>query len=470
MGTLLKVLGTTYDESTHAFTEYFLGFRSQDGLDIQDVIQDFGQLQHAEYQLNEVERERILEVRIVEALAHWIHYEAGILDEQVVRTSGDTDGNLAMFLKKCGEDRFHTSNSERWFAPIFDMTVHILGQEAACLGHMLCGLIEHYEFVSVAESPSTTIALMVQKLEELRAKVSTHLIQMNPYRSYDDSKTALWKFFQYYTVETDGSINMHDSVTHPQFVGSSFRVNLVNSSGCLLALLRKLEVLIDAPVGGTEITLAVDFEGVKLCRSGALCLLQMTCSDDPTLVYVLDICVLGALAFNLATPSGLSMKRLLERADVRKAWFDPRNDVDALYHQFCVKPDGIFDIQLAEVADRRRRGLQVQYVQGLTQCLTNCPTLLSDQKAFAERINALGKNIFEPSQGGDHQSFLQRPLNPILLVYAAQGSRYMLDLHHQFVGAIGSAWAQRVLDASKVRSEWYLSPLYVEPNAKAPDF
>ena len=30
--------------------------------------------------------------------------------------------------------------------------------------------------------------------------------------------------------------------------------------------------------------MAVDFEGVDLCRTGELCLVQMTCSDDPSLV------------------------------------------------------------------------------------------------------------------------------------------------------------------------------------------
>merc|ERR1719189_2693749 len=206
--------------------------------------------------------------------------------------------------------------------------------------------------------------------------------------SYDDSKNLLMMFFQYYTMEIHTqTFEVHETNEEPHFVESPFRVNLIDSFGCLMKLLCHLEDIVQAG----NAALAVDFEGVKLCRHGALCLVQMTCSDNPQLVYVLDIHVLGKRAFTMETPGRTSMKMLLEAQAVRKVWFDPRNDVDALYHQFGILPQGIFDLQLAEVADRRNRGLNVHYVQGLYKCLTLCPALEEEQKVFAERINLLGK-------------------------------------------------------------------------------
>ncbi|CAE7204132.1 HMCN1 [Symbiodinium natans] len=141
------------------------------------------------------------------------------------------------------------------------------------------------------------------------------------------------------------------------FQQSSFRIILIDSCGSLMSMLQHIET---AYYSNGNFTVAVDFEGVDLCRTGELCLLQITCSDDPTLVYVLDVHILGQKAFLLDTPRGMSMKTLLEdqrlgilerellpislQRRCMKLWFDPRNDVDAL---------NVFDLQLAEVAVRR---------------------------------------------------------------------------------------------------------------------
>merc|ERR1719326_508846 len=148
------------------------------------------------------------------------------------------------------------------------------------------------------------------------------------------------------------------------------------------------------------------------------------------------------------------MKNVLENNNIRKVWFDPRNDVDALYHQFGIMPAGIFDLQLAEVADRRNRGLNVHFVQGLYKCLTQCPALQAEQKVFAERINSLGKGLFEPMNGGDYGIFQQRPLNPVILVYAAHDSRYMLTLYDQYVAAIGGTGTSNSTSGPGNGSDW----------------
>jgi hypothetical protein len=290
--------------------------------------------------------------------------------------------------------------------------------------------------------------------------------------SYDDSKNLLMMFFQYYTVETStGTLEVHESSAETAFEESPFRVNLVDSFGSLLRLLRHLEfTCANNGMNGHEVALAVDFEGVKLCRHGPLCLVQLTCSDDPSLVYVLDVHMLGKRSLMMQTPNGTSMKSLMEDENIRKVWFDPRNDIDALWHQFGIMPRGVFDLQIAEVADRRKRGLNVHFVQGLHKCLTQCPALQPEQKVFAERITTLGRSLFEPRNGGNYEIFQQRPLNPVILVYAAHDSRYMLALYDQYMNAIDQTWVRRVCRASDFRCRWCLNREYVNPPTEAPDF
>ena len=78
-------------------------------------------------------------------------------------------------------------------------------------------------------------------------------------------------------------------------------------------------------------------------------------------MYVIDVYVLHNTCMGgVCTASGTSLKTILESTEIEKVWFDPRNDVDALFHQFGVYPRRIFDLQLAEVAERRCKGIRVK--------------------------------------------------------------------------------------------------------------
>mmetsp|Transcript_15614 Transcript_15614/g.46817 ORF Transcript_15614/g.46817 Transcript_15614/m.46817 type:complete len:500 (-) Transcript_15614:107-1606(-) len=457
------VLENSFEDSTHAVTNFIINFRYHDGSDISQWMPPH-------------QVEAVMKGRVLEALAHWIRSKAQKLDVMVPSSQAGLSfvaDRLQTCKRQLEQAHYQSAASQVIVEFVHTIVVELLGREAACLGSALGGIVasevRSQELLLMAEWPSTLLAFLVRKLEEVQAKVSKVVMEMyndTEFLSYDDSKNLLMMFFQYYTVETNtGTLEVHETFDDPTFVESPFRVNLIDSFGCLMKLLIHLEEICH-----NEAALAVDFEGVKLCRHGALCLVQMTCSDDPRLVYVLDVHVLGRRAFTMQTPQGTSMKGLLEEQHIRKVWFDPRNDVDALYHQFGITPRGIFDLQLAEVADRRNRGLKVDFVQGLYKCLTQCPALQSEQKVFAERINALGKSLFEPQNGGQHEIFQHRPLNPVILVYAAHDSRYMLVLYEQYVRSIGQMWVSRVLRAGDQRGRWCFSREFIIPSPEAPDF
>lgn len=62
--------------------------------------------------------------------------------------------------------------------------------------------------------------------------------------------------------------------------------------------------------------LAVDLEGVNLCRKGTLCLLQIMRRFSDT-IWVVDITVLGHAAFR-TTHQGTSLKAVLESRSITK--------------------------------------------------------------------------------------------------------------------------------------------------------
>jgi len=446
------LLANEFEESTVAVTNFVLNFRFSDGSDTSRYMPP----RHSEL---------VMKGRVMEALAHWIKGKTLELDCMIPLVQSGLP-----FVERPANRTLEEGLPEFVNAIFIDL----LGAEAACLGNAVGGMMAQTASVPLLDYPSMFLAHIVRKLEEIQARVSKivmELYELTEFMSFDDSKNDLMMFFQHYTVETtSGTLEVHETGEDDVLRDSPFRVNLIDSFGSLMSLLAHLEEMCSPQMGSMEAALAVDFEGVKLCRHGALCLVQLTCSDDPRLVYVLDVHMLGKRAFTMETPRGTSMKVLLEEQSIRKVWFDPRNDVDALYHQFGITPHGVFDLQLAEVADRRNRGLKVNYVQGLYKCLTQCPMLQAEQKVFAEKINKLGKQLFEPQNGGSYEIFQQRPLNPVILVYAAHDSRYMLALYDQYLQSIGSHWVPRVLRAGDQRAQWCLQREYVVPATEAPDF
>ena len=86
--------------------------------------------------------------------------------------------------------------------------------------------------------------------------------------------------------------------------------------------------------------IAVDAEGINLCRDGELCLLQVAPRSGAILLF--DIAKLGQEAFNTGR-----LKELLESPSLVKLWYDCRADADALFHQFGVLPKNVYDVQVS---------------------------------------------------------------------------------------------------------------------------
>lgn len=467
------LLENDFEDSSIAVTQYVADFRFRDGT-------------HMSYWIDLPCTEYWLRGKVLEALVYWIDSKARILDRMIPlcqqgllqQGAGYLPENLQDLRRRLEQVCYQSSPNEVIVEFIYSLVVECLGRDAGCLGSALGSMVLPKENVlPVLENPATLLAFLVKRAEEITSKASKAVMEIfveTGELTYDRSQERMLQFFQYFTVNTNtGTSDVHATPADIGFVESGFRINLIDSFGGLMDMLLDIEKL-RSYQNGFDASFAVDFEGKASSsgwnRYGELCLMQITISDQPMHTFVLDIHKLGKRAFTLQAPGGTSIKGVLEDERVRKVWWDCRSDIDVLWNHFEIFPKGIFDLQLGEVACRRSCGIEVRFVLGLQKALMQSPSLEPEQKSFAETIDQLGKNLYEPNYGGNYDVFQNRPLNPIILIYAAHDTRYQLVLYEQYMATIGAQWASRVLGASDLRSRWGLSHDYVEPSAEAPDF
>jgi len=416
--------------------------------------------------------------------------------EQVVRTEEEEKGSQQQQQQQ-EKQQENGPASSGWSRPAKQVILERLG---TCILHQidseasapLSAVLERIakqesarSLLAMIQNPTLILARIVQTFEQLQATMARLVAvayQKHAELSKNNANAIVWRYFQYYSVgfsggvlrwasstsnpvELTGTMDLHVTPEEGPYQNSQFKVVLVDTCGQLMKFLLHLEQKVSED---PHFTIAIDLEGVKLCRHGELSLMQISCSDDLQQVYVIDVHCLEDRAFHFATPNKTTLKKVLESAEITKAWFDPRNDVDALYHQYVVHPQGVVDLQLAEVAIRRSGGQNVEYVPGLCKLLMT--HLGGHQKEFCSQINELGKRIFEPTWGGFYEAFSMRPLNPILVIYAAHDSRYMLDLLTRARQSLSEDWLDRVKEATRQRCEWFYYKEYNPPRKEAPVF
>jgi len=96
---------------------------------------------------------------------------------------------------------------------------------------------------------------------------------------------------------------------------------------------------------------------------GALCLLQIATPRGEA--YAIDVLELGQSAFDLG------LREILENPRIIKVVHDFRQDQDALWHQFRVACEGLFDCQFCDVLCRRLQGFPTRYVSGSSKLLSS---------------------------------------------------------------------------------------------------
>ncbi|KAJ2914135.1 hypothetical protein MD484_g6290, partial [Candolleomyces efflorescens] len=215
----------------------------------------------------------------------------------------------------------------------------------------------------------------------------------------------------------------------------------------------------------TQPCIAVDLEGVQLSRQGRVCLVQMK-ANHSRIIWLLDITVLGQMAFDHPSSDGTTVRDILQSTSIKKIFFDVRRDAEALYHIYDIDMNNVCDIQIVELAVRKsnNRAQAQPYLNGLARCVTDYLRPGVQWSLVKER----GVALFSPNVGGSFEIFEQRPLHPALVEYSAQDVALLAALEEHLMLRFGPlaknrfSWGYRIQVASENRLREARSPFYDE--------
>ncbi|KAF2674803.1 hypothetical protein BT63DRAFT_408955 [Microthyrium microscopicum] len=210
---------------------------------------------------------------------------------------------------------------------------------------------------------------------------------------------------------------------------------IINAAGQIRELVDQVVAL----HGGPEVskpTMYIDLEGEQLSREGTISIftLLLDTGDASLTTYLIDVHQLGAQAFDTAgTQQNLTLKDILQDARIPKAFWDVRNDSDALFALFGVALQGVVDIQLMENAarattkSRRFVGSLENYVQ----------KVYLGGSVFASGWGAAkvkGKDLFDPDRGGSFEALNERPMSDDIVSYCVGDVQVLPELWNRLHG------------------------------------
>ncbi|PVH95797.1 hypothetical protein DM02DRAFT_645114 [Periconia macrospinosa] len=209
----------------------------------------------------------------------------------------------------------------------------------------------------------------------------------------------------------------------------------------------------------TPPSLYMDLEGINLCRYGSISILQIFLLPLDT-TYLVDVHTLGAAVFTTpgVTNPGITLQAILESQNITKAFFDVRNDSDALYSHFGINLAGICDIQLMELATRFG---PKRVVNGLARCIDRDAPMTFQEKRQSIAVKEAGKKLFAPERGGSYEVFNHRPMAPAMMLYCKQDVQILPRLWHKYSARLTPNWATKVEEAAKDRVKLSQSATFV---------
>jgi len=170
---------------------------------------------------------------------------------------------------------------------------------------------------------------------------------------------------------------------------------------------------------------AMDLEGVDLCRSGELCILQL--SDGKT-TWLVDVEALGESAFGEG-----GLREFIQDPSVILVGFDGRADADALYHLHSTKVLGFYDVQIAScIRQDKEEGRRDRFVHGLGRATARFLRSDPDRASALERTKQDGLALFAPERGGSYAVWKERPMPKALFDYAAADVSLLLDMKREW--------------------------------------
>lgn len=174
-----------------------------------------------------------------------------------------------------------------------------------------------------------------------------------------------------------------------------------------------------------HLTIGFDCEGVDLARHGRLCIMQLAFEDA---IYLVDAIEGGDSLMH-------ACKAALESAYVTKVVHDCKRDSEALYFQYGIRLNNVFDTQIAYSLIEEQQGRKwipddyISFVDLLAD-IRYCGVTYNEKE---EVRSLLRKNP---------EFWTQRPLTERMKRVAADDVRFLLHIHHMMAEKLGqmSVW------------------------------
>jgi exonuclease 3'-5' domain-containing protein 1 len=175
--------------------------------------------------------------------------------------------------------------------------------------------------------------------------------------------------------------------------------------------------------------LYVDIEGIYLGRRGSISIIQLYMPPVKD-VYLVDVHILGSAAFKTTTGPGplqnkacQTLRDIFESTSITKVFYDLRADNDALFNLFSVNLDGVYDLQLAQVATRtdgwERNN---RFVNGLAKSIKADAGLTFTERSRFESIKTAGQRLLPRNTEGFMKCSTSDPCQMRLSIIALETS------------------------------------------------
>jgi exonuclease 3'-5' domain-containing protein 1 len=197
-------------------------------------------------------------------------------------------------------------------------------------------------------------------------------------------------------------------------------------------------------------TLYLDLEGNCLSRHGTITLITILIHPQ-RVVRLIDVLVLGNLAFTTASNNGKNLKSIFEDPDIPKCAWDVRNDADALWALYHVGLAGVTDIQLLENASRAD---DKTYACGLDNSVQ-----LDLKLGFMETYRWI-RTKKEVQSLMPTNVFAARPIDAKTAQYCVNDVMHLPDLHALYLRRIKGDWLTMAMEESARRVADAHSPGY----------
>ncbi|WOL03020.1 hypothetical protein Cni_G11740 [Canna indica] len=182
------------------------------------------------------------------------------------------------------------------------------------------------------------------------------------------------------------------------------------------------------PPSDRQVVVGFDCEGIDLCRQGALCVMQIALCNA---IYLVD-------AVEGGEPLIQACKHALESPNIMKVIHDCKRDSEALYFQFGIKLNNVFDTQIAYSLIEEQEGRKQSPNDHISFV-----GLLADPRYCG--VSYLEKEEVRVLLRQDPEFWTYRPMSEMMIRAAADDVRFLLSIYH------------KMMEKLDKKSLWYLA-------------